>query len=80
MIDGHTTMTVPMSEVQGEDFLPGLDNGYVIDVDHDPDIRDGKYNVGIASGMVAVSFNTADGDEAYVIAPPDMPVTVERKD
>lgn len=69
---------VEAGEVQEGDFLPGLDNGYVVEVDHDPDVWDGRYNVSMSTGLVLLTFHTAQGEEAYLLCPPDMPVTVKR--
>jgi hypothetical protein len=75
------TMTVPAAEVQEGDYLPGLDNGYVFEDPEDADdkvsLSDGRFSFGVGDGMTLVSFHTADGDEAYLVVPSDMPVTVE---
>lgn len=72
-----TTQKVDAGTLHEGDFLPGLDNGYVFeDAEMNPDFRD-RYNVGLAHGLVCVSFHTAQGEESYLLCPPDMPVTVE---
>lgn len=49
----------------GGDFLTGLDDGYVVEVEfHEHD--------------VVVTFHTANGDEATLRCPQDMPITVKR--
>jgi hypothetical protein len=66
-------MTVPAGEVRvhaddrNGDSLPGLDNGYVVEVEP----RE--------FGYVRITFHTAEGDEAYLNVPGDMPVTVKRE-
>lgn len=68
-----------MEKVRQGDYLTGLDNGYVIEVDHDPVMSSyaghGQY-ARIGDGLVLVTFNDADGGEGYLLAAPDMPVTV----
>jgi hypothetical protein len=79
-------LKVPASEVREGDFLPGLDNGYVF---QDPEENNGYLSYpttgyGIATAMpedtLLISFHTAEGEEAYLLVPSDMPLTVERRD
>jgi hypothetical protein len=70
---------VTASEVQEGDFLPGLDNGYVFqEPETDHDLRDGRYNTAVGRGLALISFHDQNGDECYLLAPPDMTVTVTR--
>lgn len=73
------TGKVPASEVRADDFIPGLDNGYVFeDPEESPDIR-GAYNTTLGGeDAVLITFHTAEGEEAYLLCPPNMPVTVQR--
>lgn len=71
--DEHGTVpqTVPVADLEEGDFLPGLDMGYVYivapaDFPHGDAYRE-------------ITFHTNDGDEAFLIAPGDMPVTIERR-
>jgi hypothetical protein len=74
-----TTIKIAASEIREGDYIPGLDNGYVVeDPEHDPDFRD-RYNMGLGRGKVCITFNTAEEDEAYLLCPPDMPVTINRE-
>lgn len=79
-----TVMTVPASEVQEGDFLPGLGNGYVFEdaesASGKVSMSDGRYSFDVGEGMTLVSFHTAEGDEAFLVVPEDMPVTVERSE
>lgn len=79
------TMTVPAEDVREGDFLPGLDNGYVYQPPETgngylsyPSTGGGGYNVAMPESTVVLSFHTAEGDEAYLLVPADMPVTVKR--
>ena len=47
----------------GGDFLAGLDNGYVVDIVED-------------TYAVSITFHTAEGDEATLTCPKDMPVLI----
>lgn len=75
----HSTREVAARKVRAGDYLTGLDNGYVIEVEHEPEIANhqlGGVYARLGDGMVMLTFNTAEGDEGYVIAPPETPVTV----
>lgn len=76
-----TTLTVPAGEVAEGDYLPGLDNGYVFEPATDEDVPpyyDGTFVIARPESTVAIRFHTANGDEAEVILPDDVPVTVAR--
>lgn len=77
-------LTLPAQEVLEGDFLPGLDSGYVF---QNPELNDGYftypatgggYSVAMPSDTLLITFHTAQGEEAYLLCPPDMPVTVKR--
>lgn len=70
-------MIVPVEEIEEGDFLPGLEMGYVFDIDTDPDLR-GDYNVNIADGMYLISFHDTSGDENYLLLYPGVMVEVQR--
>lgn len=78
------TLTVPASQVQPGDFLPGLDNGYVMEVSDNSDgylsasTGYSRYTTALPGDTVAVTFHTAEGEEAYLFLPADTPVTVKR--
>lgn len=76
---GTSLRRIPAQHVREGDFLAGLDNGYVIEAEEE-DCRafSGTYNVSLGR-FVTLTFNTADGDEAYVLLPRDTPVTVARE-
>jgi hypothetical protein len=74
------TLTIPASQVREGDFLPGLDNGYVYaDPSTDvPGTTDGRFYFTRGEGFLSIGFHTAQGEEAELIVPADMPVTVQR--
>lgn len=51
------------------DFLPGLDNGYVVEVER----------TGYSGSMVRITFHTTEGEEAYVECPDNMPITIKAR-
>lgn len=71
-----TPHTVPAQDLREGLFLPGLDNGYIVEVEHDPTYGYGPHNTALPEGTVVVTFHTAEGDEATLILPRDVPVTV----
>lgn len=66
--------------VREGDFLPGIDNGYVIDVET-TECRafNGTYNVSLGL-MTAITFNDAAGDECYLLMPPSSEIEVRPED
>jgi len=68
-IPNHVEKTVKMKKVRENDYLLGLDNGYVVDIER-PYTR--PYTT-------RITFHTAEGEEAYLEAPDDMPVLVARE-
>lgn len=76
----ENTQVVPAEEVTNGDYLPGLDNGYVIESEEtevSTFAASDRYNMLLGTFQV-ITFNTANGDEAYLIVPVDMPVTIHR--
>lgn len=76
------TETVEAKDVREGDFLPGLDNGFVFQ-DAESDLYlwmgEGSDNPYVLpEDSVRITFHTQQGDEAYLICPSDMPVTVQR--
>lgn len=78
------TLTVPASEVREGDFLPGLDNGYVVDVGDNSDgylsasTGYSRFTTALPGDMIAITFHDAEGNEAYLFLPPSVPLTVQR--
>lgn len=70
-------MTVAAEEVAMGDFIPGLDNAYVVEVEEDADFRD-RYNIGLAQDKITLTYNDAEGDEGYLILSRGTQVTVRR--
>lgn len=61
------------------DSLVGLDNGYVVEIE-DADYVSLASNSGrLPEDMKLITFHTAEGDEAYLIAPENMPVTIRER-
>lgn len=66
-------------------MIPGLDNGYVVEIESDTNIsiRVGSsysdYPHVVPRGYVCVTLNDAEGNEFYLICPGDMPVTTDRE-
>lgn len=71
-------MTRVLAEtIKAGDFLPDLDNGYVVEVDHDPDLRT-EYNSIFGDGLVLITFHDENGDENYLLLSPETFVRVKR--
>lgn len=60
----RTPVAVLAKRVKPGHSIPGLDNGYVVEV-----VKD-TYDV-------EITFHTAEGDEAKLIVPKDVPITVD---
>lgn len=77
---GKVPETIPAADVEPGDFLPGLDMGYVFEVETGEvhAFAAGSQNI-LLGTFRTITFHTSDGDEAYLIVPEDMPVTVERR-
>ena len=74
-----STITVDVENLEEGDFLVGLDDGYVFEVDEDPNISlDSSYNVAIGGDMVLVTFHDALGNENYLVLTRGHPVKVRR--
>lgn len=75
-------MILTASEVQVGDYLVGLGDGYVIDVDHDVEVGNfdvsDRYNSIIGDGFTVITFNDQEGCESYVILAPANEVEVQR--
>lgn len=79
-IPGTRVIKVKARKVKEGDFIPGLDNGYVIEVQREGGFIIGtdRYSFAQGEGTVTITMNDAEGDEFYLLAPLDMPVTVAR--
>lgn len=79
-----TTLTCPAGKIREGDSLPGLDNGYVFMAVEPAADRlswhSGYQMSAVDAGLVIVSFHTAEGDEAHLVCPENMPVTVDTDD
>lgn len=81
VFDARGEGDVQVRDVQEGDFLTGLDNGYVVEVEPDPPVSFtySRMATALSGDNVMLTFHTAQGDEAYLIAPEDMPVRVRRE-
>lgn len=79
-----TRLWVEAKDVKTGDFLPGLDNGYVF---QDPETGGGYltypstgsgYDVAMPDNTVVITYHDSQGDECYLILPPESVVQVER--
>lgn len=67
---GTIEKTVKAKKVKEGDFLLGLDNGYVVDIESsESTYSDGR----------RFTFHTAEGEEAYLDVPSDMPILIARE-
>jgi len=82
-------MIVPASEVQAHtdntngDYLVGLGDGYVVEVEHDVEVTDfdaNNYrNSGIiGQGFTVISFDDAEGVTCYLICTPATEIEIQR--
>ena len=70
----------PHTDTVEGDFIVGLDNGYVVEVDFDTDyISLGRLSGRLPDDMVLITYHDQDGEENYLILREEHPVTVERK-
>lgn len=76
-------MKIPANEIEVGDFLPGIDNGYVFEVEEGngylsyPSTSYGM-NSAMPEDTVLVSFHDADGNENYLILSPECEIEVKR--
>lgn len=77
------TLKVQADAVQEGDFIPGLDNGYVFEVEENqgwlsyPRTVPGQ-GAAMPSDTVMISYHDADGEECYLLLPAESMLTVER--
>ena len=73
-------MKVMADAVMEGDFIPGLDNGYVVTAE-EGDVQialPGDNEYGLLESVVTITYHDAEGDECYLILNPGSLVTVER--
>jgi hypothetical protein len=78
-----TTLKVAAGSVKEGDSIPGLDNGYVYEDAQTENLApyyDGRFAIARSADTVSIGFHTADGDEAEILCPGTMPLTVECPD
>jgi hypothetical protein len=71
---------IAANHVRNGDFLPGIDDGYVIDV-QTTDVTNftGRHNTSLGVKTV-ITFNDNDGEEDYLIMNPEGMVDVRPED
>lgn len=76
------TETILIEDLPTEVFLPHLDNGWVVEVETSREVvltTDPYSAGGLLSGHFAVvTYHTAEGEEAYIIAPLGTRITFAR--
>ena len=65
-------------EVEPGSYIPGLDNAYVFQVDHAPDVRD-ENNMMLSEGCVGVWYNDREGGEGLLLLTRDTRIEVLRQ-
>jgi hypothetical protein len=75
----QSTEAVRVDSVRRGDSLPDLGNGYVIDIEINPDLRSADYNTTIGEGLYLLTMHDADGEEFYLFAPGHLSVRVDRE-
>ena len=76
----YLNVTHKAENVRNGDFLTDLDNGYVVDVESEPNVSlsSCRYAHGTGEGMVLITFHDAQGEENYLILRSDHPIEIER--
>lgn len=77
------TQTIEASELQEGDFIPGLDNAYVYEVETGNGyLSYPSTGYGMATAMpedtLLVTYHDADGNENYMLLSPEARLTIER--
>lgn len=77
------TMKIPANELREGDFLPGLDNGYVVEVEENNGylsypMTSGGYSAAMPDDTVLITFHDAEGNENYLLLAPSCDVEVKR--
>lgn len=74
--------TVKARKVRAGDFLPGIDNGYVVESEPNDGYLSypggGRYTAAMPEDTQMITFHDANGDEGYLLLPGNSLVTVER--
>lgn len=73
-------ITVPARDVETGDTLPGLDDGYVFDVEVDIEVSafTGRYN-SLLGTFTVITFHDSEGEENYLIVNSDVPIEIADK-
>lgn len=74
---------IAATDVQEGDFIPGLDNGYVVEVEEGNGyLSYPRTGYGASARMpedtVLITYHDREGEECYLLLPPDSMLTVER--
>lgn len=79
------TLKIQADAVREGDFLPGLDNGYVFEVEDNEagymsyPRTGGGMDAAMPDDTVLISYHDSSGDECYLILPGESMLTVERQ-
>jgi hypothetical protein len=79
-----TVQDIAARDILTGDWIPGLDNAFVIEVTLDEPIwiREGSgyrnYPYVTPDTHVLITFNNVNGNEGYLIVDGDTPITIER--
>lgn len=74
-------LDIPASEIQTGDFIPGLGDAYVFEVEHDQGVNSFStrgYDTYLGDNWTVVTFHDAQGEENYMILNPECRVEVQR--
>src|SRR5690349_17974657 len=74
-----TTEKVPAREVEPGSMLPGMGNGYVVEVENDVECSafTGRYNV-VLGTFTVLTWHDVEGNEEYALLSPETLVEVAR--
>jgi hypothetical protein len=80
--DNYDELQVTALNINEGDYLPGISNGYVVEVEENngyTSYPNDRYNAAVPSDTIIVTFHNEQGDEGYLLLPPDTRVTVLRE-
>jgi hypothetical protein len=77
------TLKVQADALIEGDYIPGLDNGYVVEVDENdgylsyPRVGSGM-SAALPMDTILVTYHDANGEECYLMLPSESMLTIER--
>lgn len=77
------TMKIQADAVMEGDFIPGLDNGYVFEVEENNGYlsypsASGGYSSAMPEDTVLIGYHDSSGEECYLLLPGSSHLTIER--